>query len=408
MSLVGGLYSTKTIPNYMNTCVIDATILSIINSNVLCTELVELMRTDVTIDPLYLYEILSKELKNNNGYFNVLKTIKHLIGAYIVTYYGKGKLPTLKKWKNTLDVIRSHILFMCNMKKFSRTLAHQIDKKYNTYDLNRKYEIYTNTVIMFAKQGDTSNFNKFTFTNTDLIGTILEDNNIFEDYDYFVSWNVVRANIAHRKTDVYLRFPTYETSLDMNALTQYDKDRINKVWKFGNTYHDDKYICTDMILRQVTDGSSHGDHLVYYNLLECHMENNCHVYYIPPHNLLLGHREENGKINRVFKTDGSKLSFFVPEVLHFQRVNVPKENALCAGYIDEKSNDLLEGTFNLLNRLRIIHSVLYNSDVHMLLKPKHYKYLKDVEQIITILTDSKPNKEERIKELDYLVTESWI
>ena len=294
---VGGLFSTKAIPNYMNTCVIDASILSIINTEELCRKVIELMRSEITIDPKYLYDLLSGEIKSNGACFNLLTSLQHVVGAYIVIYYGKGKVPTLRKWKNILNILRSHIVFLRNKKKFARALSSEIDK-------NIQYMIYVNKVIKYAEDGDTVNFNKYTFTSTDFINDVFQD--VFEDYEIFPEWSAVRSNILLHNTDAYLRFPSYDREIDMRQILSNTimKTRINKLWKYANTYHNDNYICTDMILRQVVDNAPYGTHLVYYNLLECHLENNNHVYYVPPHKLILGNREdEHGRINKAFQVD---------------------------------------------------------------------------------------------------------
>ena len=265
-------------------------------------------------------------------------------------------------------------------------------------------------MLKYAEDGDVVSFNKYTFTSTDLMNIIFP--NTFEDYEIFSAWRVVRSNILLHHTDVYLRFPSYDREIDMRTITTNSimKMRINKLWKYANTYHNDNYICTDMILRQVIDGEPHGTHLVYYNLLKCHLENNNHVYYVPPHRLILGNREdEDGRINKVFQIGSDKLSIFIPEVLHFQKCRMHKTKALSCGYIDEEADEnTFEGHFNLIYRLELIQSIMGESEVHPLIQPRFHKYYTDIDIIIKILKDSNPNKEDRIKKLDYLISEKFI
>ena len=401
--LSGGLFATKQVPNYMNTCVIDATILSIVNSDALCNQIIDMVKDEINVNSNQLMKQLLKE-QSKYGFFDILKTIQHLIGAYIILYYGKNEIQNISKWKNVLDWIRSHILFLMNRHKFTRIKAKDIDKDYNKHSLNEQYVIYTTTMIDTCAKGDLTEFNKYAYTDIELIKHIFDS--VFEDYEDYVSWKRVRSYIKLYPTDVYLRFPTYEVN-HMES-SRYDIERFNKIYKYANTYHNDRYLCTDMILRQVIDGKPYGTHLVYYNLLECHLENNDVVYYVPPHRLIIGNREEDGKVNEAFVANDNHMpSVFIPEVLHFQKVPMIKTKALSCGYIDENDDTRFIGNFNLLRRLELVRSLLNGTSPLEIMAKRKIKYINDVEKAIGMLKGEADCAND-IGELSYSITERFV
>lgn len=387
--LTGGLYSTKAIPNYMNTCVIDATILSIINSEAICDKVISHMRNTITIDPKVLITTLSKEIVKNKGYFNILKTSYDFIGAYMVIYYGKSRISNVDKWKTTLDLIRSHILFIANREHFEEMLSeNNFDDYKKIISINLKYKYYCDMLINKFK--DDFLFNEYTYTSTDLVNMLCNTNIRFIEYKYNkIPLRVPIENIlSSHKKDIYLRFPTYRFVIYINNIEPDTLKCINIIWDLVNTFvSENSFICTDMILREVIDSQGSGHHLVYYNYLECKLETNDELFYVPPHKLRLENRKDkDGRINKVFHYHSDLLRFYVPEVLHFQKLpNITKEMALAAGFdCDDK-----QGVFNLRNRLMLIKNMLEHSKVHPLINTRHDEYISDITEAIKILDSGK-------------------
>ena len=96
-------------------------------------------------------------------------------------------------------------------------------------------------------------------------------------------------------------------------------------------------------------------------------------------------------------------------MLHFQKCKQHKTKALSCGYIDEDADEnTLEGHFDIIHRLELIQSIMNGSEMHPLIQPRFHKYYTDIDIIINILKDDRPNKEERIQKLDYLVSEKYV
>ena len=396
--MIAHLTGTKPIPNYFNTCVIDSIIRCIANSDSLCEELFNYMNEKYTSDSIVLCEILMNQSKrkikikskivNDISFFEYFSDdLKGIIGAYMIIYYSNDKYRI-----DLLDRLRSHVIFLENKENFAELYEETEDEEYSSHSLSYQYKIYIEYLLALAKSNEIITFNQYTFITTDLINKLFKTIK-YKHIDNVAYQNRFKSISKHLKTDndIIFIFDTSYPNLDMKNILPKNVDNINGLYKCALTMYDD-YICTDMILRQIPYGEVGGKHVVYYNVIENYMQDEDKVLYVPINKLQLFTHD---KVNSAFKNDSV---YYIPEILHYQKINKIKTAAVKAGFVLDASNNNVLDKMNILWRIRLIKTIMKNSKYHKILEKKHAKYIDDLSKVEEIY--SHPLTEESKKELE--------
>lgn len=398
----GGYIPAIDFQNEYNTCVIDACINSILNSNSLCNKLTSLV--DSKTNP----KIFCEELVKHKSYFSYFCKDEICIGLRIFYKYLLCEFVLARSAENeeAQNEIRHRLLYIYNLHDYERVkrpktmyveqMIRSEKFKVVAAALEKEFQEYAKNPL--NKDGAT---NKFIYDAFPLISfhRVSSEESVSKEISF-------RLNTS--EDDVYISF---DFTRNVESILDTDFNYINMLVNAVSEDYKD-FVCSDLIISQWALTDETPLHSVYYNMLDNTIQTNERVAYYPLNNLrypqnnvhdVVLERTKGKTINICNYDPWNIFSIFIIECAHFQRI--PK------GVDKTDIKSLLHGTKNKNTFMKHIYDeyekTCMNPKSEILVKPSPYvkqKFESDWQTYkeIKIFYDEASNSED-VSELDYII-----
>ena len=332
----GGIQGTIQIPNSENTCMLDAYINSIINSHSLCKYLYSDSQT-IELDKMNL--LYSKFHDNTEEYKSSYIFLKYLLSLYVKAYFTISNYP---KRSSYLDFIRLYMEYIHNAEDFEVCLDSYLPTGKSIQFMSKYFDM---RVLLYRDKMEDGDIDSASGESASIIGQIFEECPLV----MYKSDGIFPTSIPSQISDIYVFYPYSSIMSDANKINKEMMNHFNTIYDHALT-RNGEFVCTDLILDQFEINEPTSEHSAYYNMLENNIQNESIISHLPFDELYFDtekcsdiytlideglkrsipaiHRKT---INYGFYYPRQSLGFYIPTVLHFQRIpNItnPKEYTL--------------------------------------------------------------------------------
>ena len=386
----GGVQATVPIPNRENTCLLDAYINSILNSHSLSKYLLQFSTEDnIKQKDKILY---TKFKKNLEKYTSTNVFYEYLLSVYVRIYY---TIANNLSRNSLLNYIRLYIEYIHNAEEYegeSLPIGKTIEFMARFFDM--RFQEYKKTI----DEGDES----ISGESVDIISEM------FSKCPHVIYTRNIFPSIMQDTTDVYIY---YENTCMPNAQKIDEKimNRFNEIYRDACAHYGD-FICTDIILDQFVIGDTESEHSAFYNLLENNIQNENNASHVPFEELMfnvgackdISTLIDNGlkrktpvstykTINVGFYDSQGLLGFYIPSVLHFQRIQGSSSF----------SNPIPYTVDSILSRLNFIKRTIQSQIDVPEFMPKYTRHLSKITEAINFYKEPKQDSVDSLRHNPY-------
>ena len=358
--LSGGVMETLRMKNTAGTCMIDAVLNMVMNSNSSLKSLLRAYNFSQENESVKdFYDRLDKKsrnsanfgifyelAKNNENKFEDLKIYySYLVMAYaaIFTYINQHKAPT----DEILNILKYHILYLENFKKFNAEDGRAYEVKLTKADsiannairLDIGFLMYFKWIYAQEKRQQTLLIDKYIGATDKLLHHVYDVKHIsgiYISYDYKLYKPAIQSVLKNAKRNKFNELYVIVSDniiVDGKLIDEIDMDRFNHLYKaILEDYSSTGFICTDLTLFQYNVGFKCSTHAAYYNLLDESIQNGMRISYLPLSKLVFPRSckdtkeyvrfiSRNNYINIGFFDTDDMLGYYIPNILHFQKID---------------------------------------------------------------------------------------
>lgn len=309
---LGGLQRPTQMPNKHSTCVLDAYLNSILNSHQLSKYAIE---RNPNLNTTTQW----------NGKFDMFYA--GFLHDYVQKYF---TFTTIEHRDRDLNNLRLYMEYLHNAKEYEQEIHHiTLNSKLRGYSVKDVYKFIIERAREYAIM---ENENKISSIGS--TGGIIEEILTYNPNAIYVSdKNIDELCVESNITDIFIEY-AYSEKFIKKANDLYE----SAIHKHG------EFICTDIILDQFQIQEEESQHSVFYNMFESVIQNDDKLYYVPLSRLMFKQKartllgvikhiiQPNSKINECFYTPDNMFGYYIPTILHFQRIDYDlsstKENTL--------------------------------------------------------------------------------